>query len=538
MRRVRAAAAFVACAFLAAASPTGCGAGNVRTDVVIVNAGEPQNPLVPTNTNDSNGGRIIDRLFAGLMSYDARGRPELEVAQSIETNDDINYRITLKPGWTFSDGTPVTAHSFVDAWNYGALAANVQLQQSFFNPIAGFDEVAAPKPVATTMSGLRVVDDHQFTVQLKAPTIDFKLRLGFSPFYPLPAAALKDMTSFGQHPIGNGPYKFDDASGGAAWQHNVKLDLVPNPGYHGNRIPQNKGLRFVFYANLETAYADLLSSNLDVLDTIPSSLLSVYRRDLGDRYVSAPAAVNQTLDTPLRLPHFGGEEGRLRRQALSAAINRAQICRQIYSGARAPARDFTASSLPGFDPHIEGNDALDFDPDRARQLWSQADAIAKWSGRYAIAYNADGGHQEWVDAVANSIKNILGIDAVGVPQPTFATFRTQVTTRSIATAFRAGWQGDFPSMLEFLEPLFVTGAGANDVGYSNQQFDAAIAAAEAAPGLQQSFALANSAQRILLRDMPVVPLWYTISVAGRSPAVSHVALTWNGLPDYEHIVKA
>jgi oligopeptide transport system substrate-binding protein len=538
MRRVRAAAAFVACGLLAAASLTGCGAGNVRTDVVIVNAGEPQNPLIPTNTNDSNGGRIIDRLFAGLMSYDAKGRPELEVAQSIETSDDINYRITLKPGWTFSNGTPVTAHSFVDAWNYGALAANAQLQQSFFTPIAGFDEVAAPKPAATTMSGLRVVDDHQFTVQLKAPTIDFRLRLGFSPFYPLPAVALKDMTSFGQHPIGNGPYKFDDAPGGAAWQHNVKLDLVPNPGYHGNRVPQNKGLRFVFYANLETAYADLLSSNLDVLDTIPSSLLSVYRRDLGDRYVSAPAAVNQTLDTPLRLSHFGGEEGRLRRQALSAAINRAQICRQIYSGARAPARDFTASSLPGFDPHIVGNDALEFDPDRARRLWSQADAIAKWSGRYAIAYNADGGHQEWVDAVANSIKNILGIDAVGVPQPTFATFRTQVTTRSIATAFRAGWQGDFPSMLEFLEPLFVTGAGADDVGYSNPQFDAAIGAAEAAPSLQESFALANAAQRILFRDMPVVPLWYTISVAGRSPAVSHVALTWNGLPDYEHIVKA
>jgi oligopeptide transport system substrate-binding protein len=522
---------------LAAATLAGCGVGNVRTDVVIVNAGEPQNPLVPTNTNDSNGGRIIDRLFAGLMSYDAKGRPELEVARSIDTSDDINYRITLKPGWTFSDGTPVTAHSFVDAWNYGAVAANAQLQQSFFNPIAGFDDVAAAKSAASTMSGLHVVDDHQFTVRLKAPTIDFKLRLGFSPFYPLPAAALKDMTAFGQHPIGNGPYKFADAPGAAAWQHNVKLDLVPNTGYHGNRVPQNKGLRFVFYANLETAYADLLSSNLDVLDTIPSSLLSVYRRDLGDRYVSAPSAVNQTLDTPLRLPHFGGEEGRLRRLALSAAINRAQICRQIYAGARAPARDFTASSLPGFDSHIEGNDALDFDPDRARRLWSQADTISKWSGRYAIAYNADGGHQEWVDAVANSIKNILGIDAAGAPQPTFATFRTQVTTRSIATAFRAGWQGDFPSMLEFLEPLFVTGAGADDVGYSNPQFDAAIAAAESAPSLQQSFDLANAAQRILLRDMPVVPLWYTISVAGTSPSVSHVALTWNGLPDYERIVK-
>ncbi|MGH3969646.1 MAG: peptide ABC transporter substrate-binding protein, partial [Mycobacterium sp.] len=401
MRRMRAAAAVVACGLLAATALTGCGGGDVRTDVVIVNAAEPQNPLVPTNTNDTNGGRVIDRLFAGLMSYDAAGTPALEVASSIETTDNVNYRITLKPGWTFSDGSPVTARSFVDAWNYGALSTNAQLQQSLFSPIAGFDEVAAANPAVRSMSGLQAVDDHQLTVRLKAPTIDFELRLGFSAFYPLPAAAFADMAAFGQHPIGNGPYKLAD---GPAWQHNVKIELAPNPAYHGNRMPQNKGLRFVLYANLDTAYADLLSANLDVLDSIPPSVLTVYRKDLGDRAITAPVASNQTLDTPLRLAHFSGAEGRLRRLALSAAINRPQICGQIFSGARAPARDFTASSLPGYQPDIEGNDALDFDPDKARQLWSQADAIAKWTGKYAIGYNADGGHQEWVDAVANSIK--------------------------------------------------------------------------------------------------------------------------------------
>jgi oligopeptide transport system substrate-binding protein len=515
------------------ASLTACG-GNVNTDVVMVNAAEPQNPLIPTNTNDTNGGRVIDRLFAGLMSYDDNGTPVLEVASSVETTDNINYRISLRPGWTFSDGSPVTARSFVDAWNYGALSTNAQLQQSFFSPIAGFDEVAAAKPTARAMSGLRVVNDHEFTVRLKGPTIDFTLRLGYSPFYPLPDSAFTDMAAFGQHPIGNGPYKLAD---GPAWQHNVKVDLLPNPGYHGNRTPHNKGLRFILYANLDTAYADLLAANLDVLDTIPPSVLPVYRNDLGDHAITAPAAATQTLDTPLRLSHFGGEEGRLRRLALSAAINRPQICQHIFAGTRAPARDFTASSLPGYNPDIAGNEALDFDPDRARRLWAQADAISPWTGRYAIAYNADGGHQDWVDAVANSLKNVLGIDAVGAPQPTFAGFRTQITDRTIATAFRAGWQGDFPSMLEFLQPLFVTGAGSNDVGYSNPQFDHALAAAEAAPSLPQSYALTNDAQRILLHDMPVVPLWYTIAVAGRSSAVRDVVLTWNGLPDYERIVK-
>lgn len=538
MRTPVAVLATAAAALLVVASLAGCGGGVLSPDLVVVNGGEPPNPLVPTGTNDSQGGRILDRLFAGLMSYDAAGNPAPEVAQSIESGDNVNYRIVLKPGWRFTDGSPVTAHSFVDAWNYGALSTNAQLQQSFFSPIDGYDALAAGQPQQTTMTGLRVVNDLEFTVRLKAPTVDFKLRLGHSAFYPLPQAAFRDMAAFGRHPIGNGPYQLADGPDGPAWEHNVRIDLRPNPDYHGNRKPRNKGLRFEFYANLDTAYADLLSGNLDVLDTIPPSALPVYRRDLADRVTTGPAAINQSLDTPLRLPHFGGEEGRLRRLALSAAINRAQICRQIFADTRSPARDFTARSLPGFDPNIAGSDALDFDPERARRLWAQADAISAWSGSYPIAYNADAGHQDWVDAVANGIKNVLGIDAHGAPQPTFAGFRTQITNRSIGSAFRAGWQGDYPSMIEFLAPLFATGAGSNDVGYSSPRFDAALKTAEAAPDLPQAAALANDAQRILFHDMPVVPLWNYISVVGWSAEVSHVTVTWNGLPDYENIVKA
>lgn len=542
MRRMRAALPVFVAGLLAAATLGGCGGGALTPESVVVNGGEPPNPLIPTATNDSLGGRILDRLFAGLVSYDAAGKPSPEVAQSVESTDNINYRIILKPGWKFTDGSPVTAHSFVDAWNYGALSTNAQLQQSFFSPIVGYDEVAGragdEKPARTTMSGLQVVNDLEFDVRLKAPTVDFTLRLGHNAFYPLPDKAFRDMAAFGRNPVGNGPYELADGPDGPAWEHNVKIDMKPNPAYHGNRKPRNKGLRFEFYASLDTAYADLLSGNLDVLDTIPSSALTIYKRDLGGNAASGPVAVSQSLDTPLRLPHFGGEEGRLRRLALSAAINRPQICQQIFNGTRSPARDFTASSLPGFDPNIPGNDALDFNPERARRLWAQANAISPWSGRYWIAYNADSGHQEWVDAVANSIKNVLGIDAVGAPHPTFAGFRTQITNHTIDTAFRAGWIGDYPSMIEFLAPLYATGAGSNDVGYSSREFDAGLAAAEAAPNLQQADVRVNEAQRILLRDMPAVPLWYYIAVVGWSPQVSSVKLTWNGLPDYENVVKA
>lgn len=386
------------------------------------------------------------------MSYDAAGNPAPEVAQSIESGDNVNYRIVLKPGWRFTDGSPVTAHSFVDAWNYGALSTNAQLQQSFFSPIDGYDALAAGQPQQTTMTGLRVVNDLEFTVRLKAPTVDFKLRLGHSAFYPLPQAAFRDMAAFGRHPIGNGPYQLADGPDGPAWEHNVRIDLRPNPDYHGNRKPRNKGLRFEFYANLDTAYADLLSGNLDVLDTIPPSALPVYRRDLADRVTTGPAAINQSLDTLLRLPHFGGEEGPA---APPGAV-----------GGHQPGADLSADLRrhPQSGTRFHRPVAARLRPEHRRKrrigLRPRAGPPALGAGRRDLGVERQLPHRLQRRCGTPGLggrrrqrhQNVLGIDALGAPQPTFAGFRTQITNRSIGSAFRAGWQGDYPSMIEFFGP--------------------------------------------------------------------------------------
>ncbi|MEV0034158.1 ABC transporter substrate-binding protein [Nocardia sp. NPDC050793] len=502
--------------------------------MVTVNGAEPQNPLVPTNTNENMGGRVVDRLFAGLKYYDADGKAHDEMAQSIETADRKNYRITIEPDWKFTDGTPVTAKSFVDAWNYGALGTNAQLQSYVFSPILGFDEVSAEKPTAQTMSGLKVVDDRTFTVELKAPSIDFESELGYAPFYPLPEAAFQDMKAFGQNPIGNGPYKFADAG---AWEHNVKIDLVPNPDYRGGRPAKNKGLRFVMYQSFDTAYADLQSGNLDALDTIPASALSVYKQELGDRAIAKPVAQNQHIGVQSNVPHFAGEEGLLRRRAISLAINREQICEKIFHGTRIPARDFTASTLPGFDGNLPGSEVLKYNPEEAKRLWAQADAISPWSGRYEIAYNSDGGHQAWVEAVANSVKNTLGIDAIAVPYPTFKNIRDEVNAETIGKSFRYGWQGDYPTMLQFLTSQYYSYSETNNVNYDNPEFDRLLDAALAAPTQEESYRIIAQAQALLIRDMADIPVLDYVAAAGHSDRVRNAHLAWNGLFDFEGIEK-
>ena len=118
------------------------GSGAETSGVVLANGTEPQNPLIPANTNEVGGGRIVDLLFAGLVYYDESGEVHNDVAKSIETEDSQTYNVTLNEGLTFTDGTPVTASSFVDAWNLGS-ADGGMLSVNFYAPIEGTDDSGA-----------------------------------------------------------------------------------------------------------------------------------------------------------------------------------------------------------------------------------------------------------------------------------------------------------------------------------------------------------------------------------------------------------
>lgn len=523
--------AVVAVAAVAALTLTGCAAaapaGN--DNIITVNGSEPQNPIIPTNTNEVGGGLIADNIFAGLVYYDASGAPVNDMAESITSEDNQTWNIKIKSGWKFTNGEEVTAESFVKAWNYGALLSNAQLNSYFFEAIEGFSYDADSE-----LTGLTVVSPTEFTVKLTSAQSDFPLRLGYTAFMPLPSVFYDDPAAFGENPIGNGPYMLD---GEGAWKHNVEITLVKNPDYKGGRAPLNGGLKIVFYASYDAAYADLLADNLDVLTGIPDSALETYKADLGDRAIDQGAAIFQSITIPERLAHFSGEEGKLRRAAISMAINRQEIIDVIFNGTRKAARDFTSPVIAGWSDKLAGSEVLDFNPEKAKELWAQADAISPWTGSFQVGYNADGSHQAWTEAVANSIKNTLGIDASTNPVPTFSEFRTQITSDTIQTAFRTGWQADYPALANFLAPLYKTNAGANDGDYSNPEVDALFDKGDQAASLEEANGYYQQAQEIMLQDLPVLPMWYGIANGGYSTKVEGVKFGWNSVPLLHEILK-
>ncbi|MFE9093876.1 ABC transporter substrate-binding protein [Streptomyces sp. NPDC007264] len=533
-RHARWAAAAAAAALATAACGGGADAGSVP-GVLSSSWGDPQNPLEPANTNEVQGGKVLDMVFRGLKRYNPRtGAAENMLAERIETSDSQTFAITVKDGWRFSNGEPVTAASFVDAWNYGAALRNNQKNAYFFGYIEGYDKVHPDTGTQTadTLSGLRVTGPRTFTVKLGQRFSGFPDTLGYAAFAPLPRAFFDHHAAWLKRPVGNGPYLV------RSYTRGFLMSLRRWDGYPGEDKARNNGVDLKVYTDSNTAYTDLTAGNLDLVDDVPAAQLRNVKADLGDRYINTPAGIIQTLAFPFYDPRWNRPGTEKVRTGLSMAIDREEITRTIFHGTRTPATDWTSPVLGaqgGFKDGLCG-DACRYDPGRARKLVRQGGGLP--GGQVRITYNADtGSHREWVDALCNSINNALGDDraCVGNPIGTFADFRGRIGRHRMPGPFRAGWQMDYPLIQNFLQPLYYTGASSNDGTWSDQDFDRLVDQANAQTDQAASVRLFQRAEEVLRDHMAAIPLWYQNGSAGYSARLSHVALNPFSVPVYNEI---
>ncbi|MFF0437558.1 ABC transporter substrate-binding protein [Streptomyces sp. NPDC004327] len=524
----------VALAATACGGGGGGGGGGGANGVVTSSWGDPQNPLEPANTNEVQGGKVLDMIFRGLKRYNPKtGAAENMVAKDITTTDSMNFTVTLNSGWTFSNGEKVTAKSFVDAWNYGASLKNNQKNAYFFGYIDGYAKVHPDSgaPTATTMSGLKVVNDTSFTIKLTQKFSTFPDTLGYAAYSPLPKAFYDDHAGWLAKPIGNGPYTVDTYSRGS------QMVLKKWDAYPGPDKAQNGGITLKVYTDNNTAYTDLTAGNLDLVDDIPASQLKNVAADLGSRYINTPAGIIQTIACPFYEPAWNKPNQNKLRQGLSMAIDRKQITQTIFNNTRTPAQDWTSPVLgeKGGFKDVCGNFCV-YNAAEAKKLVAEGGGIP--GGTMKISYNADtGSHKEWVDAVCNSINRALGNNkaCVGNPIGTFADYRNQVTQSKLTGPFRAGWQMDYPLIQNFLQPLYFTGASSNDGKYSNPQFDKLVNEANAETDTAKAVGLFQQAEGVLRDDMGAIPLWYQNGSAGYSDRIENVALNPFSVPVYNEI---
>jgi ABC-type transport system substrate-binding protein len=477
--------------------------------------GEPKSPLVPGNTTESEGAKVIAALWTGLVGYAEDGAVEYTgVADSIESDDNQNWTIKLKDGWTFHDGTPVDAQSFVDAWNYTANPQNAQDGGSYLSRIAGFQELQ--DGAATELSGLKVVDDQTFTVQLSAPFALFPAVVGYDSFNPLPDAFFDDPEAFGTHPIGNGPFQADS-------------DYVPGQGitltryddYAGEDKAQADGMEFVVYADQATAYTDAQDGNVDIVDVIPPDVIESAKDAFGDGFINTEVSQITYIGFPTYDPRFADKRVR---QAISMAIDRDAISEAIFSGTRTAADSFIS---PVVDGYREGSCTYcTFDVDRANQLLDEAGFDR--SQPVNLWFNAGAGHDAWMEAVGNQLRQNLGVDFSLQGNLDFAQYLPLGEQKGFTGPFRYGWSFDYPAAESYLTPLFTPQSlpplGSNYSFYENQQVVDLIAQGDSAASEDEAISDYQQAEDLIAEDMPMAPLFFTQIQSVHTDHVSNVRI--------------
>lgn len=498
---------------------------------VSVAACTPAGPLIPTNTNESCGSDILQPILAGLVTTDARTGAIIEdVAESITTTDNKTWTIKLRKGRKFHDGSEVLAKNFVDAWNWAAYGPNGQSNNDWFSVIVGYGDLnpKAPKgekppvPATNRMSGLRIVNDHEFQVQLNNPVPVFRAQLSYKAFYPVPDSFFADPAAFGRKPIGAGPFQFVSGTPDSGYK------LAAFPGYDGPAKPSIKGVDLRIYISREAAYNDLVAGNLDLLRDIPASKLvaDLWKRDLRGRTVVQPRANIQALG----MPYTDANPQLLKpaiRQALSMAIDRKAIVDILFNGIGQPATGWVPSGTEGYQPGACG-EYCNFNPEKAKALLAQAGG---YKGDIKLYYAGDSEVKSAMDAVCNSIQGTLSITCVTSALSDNATFRSFTRSGKADGPFPSNWTMDYPSIDNALIPLYSKDGTSNRGAYDNAAFDALMdkAAKEDSAAAIKTY---QEAERLLTAEMPRVPLWNPAMTVGHSPKVRSVTLYANGRVDY------
>jgi oligopeptide transport system substrate-binding protein len=507
-------------------------AGQAGGEITIAGC-TPKNPLIPGNTSEACGGDIIQAMTSGLVRYNTENAaPENDIAESIETKDNKLFTVKLKP-YKFHDGTDVKAKNFVDAWNYTTYGPNGQAGSYFYLPFAGFTDLQCPdteckeKPKAKTMSGLKVVDDMTFTIQTSEPVSNLPVRLGYSAFAPLPDSFFADPKAFEDKPIGAGPFKMDSKS-------NTEFVLSKFTDYSGEDKASVDKLTFRVYQDPAAGYADAVAGSLDYIDqdNIPQDQFigDAYQTDFPDRNSQREAGrISYITFSPVD-PQFKDKPEL--RKAISRAVDRDLITKQIWNNTVTPATGWVSPVVDGYKADVCG-DSCKFDAAAAKSAF---EAAGGYEGMLTMTYNADGPNKAWSEAVCNSIKNTLSIECTAVPTVDFATFQKKLDAGEIKGIFRSSWQMDYPSIENFLNPIYgKTGdlyAESNWSKYSNPEFGKLTAQAAAAKTPDEANALYQQAEALLAEDFPTAPLWYPKTTAVWSEKVTDVKVNAFGVLDF------
>jgi oligopeptide transport system substrate-binding protein len=461
--------------------------------------GEPST-LDPALAADNFSFEVLRDLYEGLTTDGPNGEPLPGVAESwVVDQSGIEYTFKLRSSARWSNGDPIRAQDFIDAWRRVVDPKSASPVADDLRLILGAASIIDGKSSADSL-GVFAPNESTLVVKLENPAPYLPQVLTHSAAYPMHTPRNPKLDSKKEW-VSNGAYVL------SAWLPGTKIELTKNPNYWDRSSVHIPRVEYEV-ADVTSQYARYRAGQLDMTDTVPPNAVATLKQNEPNELIIAPFLATAYYGLNLSESPFANNPSL--RQAVAMAIDRNLLVRSLAFG-QVAAYGFVPPGTWNYGPQSwSWRDLSDSERIReARDLYAQAGYSKNKPLHLRLLYNSNPVIKSTAIIIAQMWREVLGIET----SLTDEEYRVFLQSRHDKTKWdvaRLGWTADYDDASNFLD-IFRNHSNNNDAGYSNPSFDSLMneAALESDPTHRRE--LLESGERTMLADYPIIPLYFFVS---------------------------
>jgi len=467
---------------------------------------------------DANSAIAVGMVYTGLVKFDKNLNVVPDQAMWSISTDRKTYIFTLKPGITFSDGTPVTAQTYVYTLTRALLpAVKSPIATFFLANIVGANDVTSGK--AKTLKGVQSLNDTTLQITLTQPTEYFLEIMANSIAFPLNQ---KVISQFGEQKwplqvagngVGTGPFMVKE------WDHNVKMVFVPNPHWYGAKTKLTE-VDMLFVNDPSTAFRAYQAGQYAFTWNITEQDLPIAKNISG--YTSQSQLQTDLLFFDNTKPPFNNTAVR---QAFAYAIDKNTLVNAVFKGGAVVAPTIIPPGMPGYQSGYAG---IPFDKAKALSLLQSVYPDTSKVPSIVFSYPNSQISPLEAQVLQQMWQTALGIQVKLNPVELNAYNQETTTQPPVIQMGSTQWTADYPDPYDWLALNLTSTASNNSGDWKNPQFDSLIQQAEQSTG-QARIQLYNQAEQLAITGVGWLPIDHQAMSAIFPSSLHGVSLNNTGL---------
>jgi len=457
--------------------------------------------LDPRRAQDLGTASIIHMLYEGLMRSEKEGQHSPGIAEEVIVSpDQKTYTFKLRPA-KWSNGDPLTAHDFEQTWK-STLDPKFPSPNAYQLFVLKGGRAAKEGKGTTDEIGVHAVDDSTLVITLAQPTPYFLNLITTHFYYPVHASMRKETADSTTLPdskiVTNGPFKLD------RWQLHSEFIANRNPQYWDSKRVALEKIHLMILDN-PTALQLFKRGELDwtgsPLSTLSVESLSRLKED--GELETKPAAGIYLVRINTGQPPFHRTK---MRRAFALALNRQDLVDRVLQGNQIPACGMIPPSF------IEGKPLFkDCDIKLAKQLFDEAlkEQGLTWKNfpLVTIHYAANERAHKIAQVAQQQWKNNLGID-VNIQSVEPKIYFEKIKNHDYQLGI-GSWFADIHDPIAFLDLFKSKYNGTNNTQWEHSKFMVLLNQSSLPEHFSRRKQLIKNAENILIREMPVIPLFFS-----------------------------